>query len=281
MNPEVTVNTRPESTVNTNPIQAVNPAARMNPETYGFVSTAEILDAFGRVGWRPVRTDIGRPRKVENIGFQKHLIVLQNPDHPEIPGLTPGNKTTPQLVVMGSHDGTAALQLFWGALRAACLNGLIAGMAAAHFRLVHSKRIMDKVPEAIDYMLNTLPEFYAQVGRLQGLSFSPAALDEFIRRVYDARLDAIPGVKAVNYQIPTALRVEDAAHDDAYTVLNRVQERLIRGGIEYVAERRERDSFGNVTRVYDVNARTRKLSSVAQQVRLNKLVYGAAIELAA
>lgn len=260
------------------PIDAVKPSPAMSTDTYGFTSSRAILDAFAAHGWVQTDAQTGRPRK--NIGFQKHLVRLENPEFQSIEGLSDGNGSKPQLVLLNSHDGTSSLQIFWGLVRMACLNGIIAGTALAHTRLVHSKKVTEKLPDAIAYMLANFPAFVAQVKALQGLKFTPAAQAELVKTVYDSRLEGVGRILSVDYSLPALRRPEDNS-DDAFTVFNRIQEVLIRGGIRYTAERRKLDDAGNVISTRIVDAKTRKLSSVPQQVRLNRVVYDSALKLAA
>jgi hypothetical protein len=136
------------------------------------------------------------------------------------------------------------------------------------------------LPEAIEHLVGNFPAFISQVQSLQGLKFSDAALTELVRTVYDARLQGVGKVLAVDYSLPNLARAEDNA-TDAFTVFNRVQEVLIRGGIRYRAERNRLDDNGQVIETRIVDAKTRKLSSVTQQVNLNRVVYDTALKLAA
>jgi hypothetical protein len=85
-----------------NPIEQVVPASKMKP-TYGFVSTRSILDTFSAHGWKKVSSQVSRANKMENNGFQKHIIRLEHPDYQTIGGLTEGNNSRPQLVFLNSQ----------------------------------------------------------------------------------------------------------------------------------------------------------------------------------
>lgn len=261
-----------------NPIDQVQASAKMK-SSYGFTSSRAILDAFSAHGWNEVSSQYSRTNKVERSGFQKHLVRLENPEFSNIKGLSNDNNSRPQLVLLNSHDGSSALNLFWGVIRMACLNGIISGNAISSFRLIHSKSITEKLPDAIEYMLNNFNKFTAQIETLQSLKFTESGVNELIKTVYDARLSGVGKVLAVDYSLNSIRRHEDSSLD-AYTVFNRIQETLMRGGIQYRAERNRLDERGNVIQTYIVDTKTRKLSSITQQVKLNQLVYDKALELA-
>lgn len=247
--------------------------ALIERESYGFANTRDILDVFSQHGWREVSQQVVKVRKPEREGYQKHLIRLENDAMPAIQGLSRDNATKPQLVIVNSHDGTSSLQMLWGLFRLVCANGLVAGTAINGVRLVHSRSIVDKLPEAIRYMLDNFPVFQQQVEMLQGRVLSEAAQAELVRVLYNARLANIRNIQNIDYSLRVR-RPEDNA-PDAYTVFNRVQEVLVRGGIRYTYER-PTEQGGQL-----VATTTRGLSSVNSQVKLNQLAFDTVLNLAA
>lgn len=260
-----------------NPIEQVK--ALTDRETYGFVNTRDVLDTFNKAGWSPVSTQYGKVKE-ERRGFQKHLIRLENPLYKSIEGLSQNNNSVPQLVLLNSHDSSTSMQLFFGLVRIACLNGIIAGTAINSMRLVHSKSITSKLPQAIDYMVNNFGNFTNQVVALQNKTMSQAAQNEFVKRIYTARLESVNNIQKIDFSLPHALRAADTGND-AYSIFNRVQEKLIRGGIQYAYERQTKNEQGEVIDTRLVHSTTRKIASVTAQVKLNQLVYDTAMELAA
>ncbi len=262
-----------------NPIDQTK--ALVDRSTYGFVNTREVLQVFEANGWSPVTVNYGKVRTPERQGFQKHLIRLENPRYQAIEGLTDSNSSRPQLVLLNSHDGTSSLQILWGVFRIACLNGIIAGTGINGVRLVHSRSITDKLPDAIQYMLSNFDAFSEQIKRLQGLELSKQATDELIKVTFDARLANVNNVKNIEYRIPRLQRLADNA-TDAYTVFNRIQEVLMRGGIQYTYDKPILDaSSGEVLGTQHITTKTRRIASVGSQLKLNQLVYDKALELAA
>lgn len=267
----------------TNPVEQTK--AYIERDTYGFVNTKDILGVFENAGWTPVSTQFGRVRNTEKMGFQKHLIRLENPRYPSIEGLTNSNNSKPQLVLLNSHDGTSSLQILWGLIRVACMNGIIAGTGINGIRLTHSKSITDRLPTGIDYMLNNFDNFANQIKVLQGKVLTEAAILELIKTTYDARLSNVKNVTNVDYSLPRLQRMADKAID-AYTIFNRIQEALMRGGIKYEYEKRiidnsSADLKGKVIGTQLVTTHTRRIASVPSQVKLNQLAYDTALSLAA
>lgn len=248
--------------------------------SYGFVSTEQVLNTFAAHGWKPVSMTEARVNKQERQGFQKHLIRLENDNFSRIEGLSESNTSRPQLVVLNSHDGTSSLQILWGLIRIACLNGIIAGTGLNGVRLVHSASVVKRLPEGIDYMLANFSIFQRQIQALQGKRFTDSAVRELILALYDARLKNVSRVVEIDYSMPNARRLEDTGHD-AYTVFNRIQEVMVRGGIKYTYEKEVKNEAGEVVDTVLTQATTRRVASISSQVKLNQLTYDLAIKLAA
>lgn len=245
----------------------------------GHVNTRDVLNVFEAKGWTVSSVNVLNPRKPEREGFQRHLIRLENPAFPSIPGLSEGNASKPQLCLLNSHDGTTATRLWLGALRFACLNGIISGTSLRDFKAVHSKNVLNRLADGIEYIANSMPALFAQVQALQSVTFDDSQIQAFVREMFDARLSGVGKVIHVNYSMPL-LRDADRALD-GFTVLNRVQETLIRGGIDYVYQRDSKDSQGNVINTQTVHATTRRLASIQGQIKLNRIAYDSALRIGA
>jgi hypothetical protein len=264
----------------TSPVEQVQPHSALKP-TYGFVSTREVIGAFEARGWNVSSQAFGKVKRQDKQGYQKHLIRLDNFNLPTISGLSKDNESRVQLCLVNSHDGTAALRMFLGVLRIACLNGIIAGSALADFRAVHSGSITSKIDTGIDFLTDNVGALITQVQQLQALKFSEAGQADFVRTLIDARLASVKNVQQVAYT--DALRARRFADkgQDAYTIFNRVQEAVIRGGVRYTYLQDIKDASGAVIRQQLQSSTTRAISSVPTQLRLNRLAYDKALEIAA
>jgi hypothetical protein len=159
----------------------------------------------------------------------------------------------------------------------ACLNGIIAGTALTEFRIIHSKASIGQLHNGIDRMLENMPVMFDQVQKLQQSTPSEAAIKEYVKTLYDARLKHVGEVLEVDYTMPL-LRAQDASQD-GFTVFNRVQERVIRGGIQYLSVRNTRDDAGNIIDSRVCQRKTRKSAGFAGQLEINRLAYDKALEI--
>jgi hypothetical protein len=259
-----------------NPIDQTHALETLKP-SYGFISTRELNDTLERHGWKPSEIKFARASE-HRLGFQKHLVTYQNDSLARIEGLPEKHRSRIQLVVQNSHDGTTAFKFFLGMLRMACMNGIISGDAMASFRLIHSKRALTGLHEGVEQMVARIPEFTEQVRTLANKQLTPAQELEFIRRCYDERLKSVKGVLDVSYA-PNLRRLADTG-TDAFTLFNRVQEDLMRGGIAYRAARNVETITGEVVGMESFDTSTRAKASISEQVRLNRFAYNQILEVA-
>jgi hypothetical protein len=259
-----------------NPIEQVKPMDKAKP-TYGFVNTRDLLDTFKQHGWTEYAQKVAQARKPEKVGFTRHAVMLTHPEYVNIPGLTEDNKTKPMLIALNSHDLSSALYLFYGGLRDVCLNLNVFGTVLRSFRAIHSKNIMDKLNYGIEYMTQGIGELNTAVSKLQGIEMSPSQIDTLTQWMIAERLKHTKNIVEVNTRLVSRRHADN--YNDAFTVINRIQEYLVRGGIEYkqlVQKDETKFFFGMpLKKTIEVveNKKTRKLSSIPSQIRLNTQLY--------
>jgi hypothetical protein len=268
MNNLVIAKTMP--TVILDPVEQVKPIARAK-ESYGFVNTRQILDTFAESGWEVESIQKQKVRLTDKDGFQKHLVWLKNKNLPEIKGLSKDNSTELRLCLVNSHDLTSALNIFFGLMRVACLNQLLAGKIFRYFRASHSRNVVSKLGEGIEYMTNGIPELVENLKKLQAITMTEDQRMEYAKRLIDLRMAGVNNLRTVDYKVAEKARRSEDEFQDGYTVLNRVQELVIRGGIPYSYERQKRNpETGEVVETKIIHTTTKKLASIPSQLKLNQ-----------
>lgn len=256
-----------------NPVEQVKPVAHAK-ESYGFVSTRELITVFERKGWEVEKIQRSNVRKADKEGFQRHMIWLKNASFPTIEGLSKNNETSPRLCLVNAHDLSSKLHIFLGGLRIACLNQILAGNVFRYFGATHSKNVVSRLSDGIDYMSEGIPELIENLKRLQSIQMNSEQRFAYARKLVDMRLVNVQNVVRVDYsRTEHAIRGEDT-EQDAYTVMNRVQEYVVRGGIPYTYEKSFRNDAGEVVETRLVSTHTRKLASIPAQLRLNQALLG-------
>jgi hypothetical protein len=211
-----------------NPIFAINAAPTVS-DKYRFVDTSTILSILGEANWTPERTVFSQAKKADADGYQRHLVVMKQAD---------GVQEGPRIALINSHDGSTAFRFFVGWLRCACLNLTLAGQGPSA-RVIHVGNIADQVNELLPTLSRSVDEMrLIQAKLVQSQIIDPVG---FTREAYRLRLGsewAMPGDmvteshtrSVITIHNPDRIQRLDDTGSDAWTVLNRVQEHVIRGG---------------------------------------------------
>lgn len=249
------------------------PSTKLVKPTYGFIDSSKIIDTFQAKGWECISAKQAATKNIDREGYQKHLLKFTHNDFPLVEGLSDDNKSRPELVLLNSHDGTSAMRLFFGFTRIACLNGIIAGTAFSSIRLIHNQNMVKGIDNAIETMVSGLPSVLDKVRHYSNIPLSETKMIELARRAADLRLHSTKNVEDVNlYAMFNLNRYQDKGND-AYTLFNVIQEKVIRGGIKY-KQLNEKTSF--------IEKRTtRAISSVSQSVKLNQGLWNILEEITA
>jgi len=238
------------------------PAAheRTSP-SYTFISTARVLDALKLAGFEPV--EARQATRAKSPMHARHLIRLRR--RFETIQL---RDAIPEIVFLNSHDGTSAYQLRVGLFRVVCTNGLIVSTGVFPvWRVMHRGDVVADVVTAalqISERFETLATAVermerTRLDRLQQLDFAGEALAlRFPKDVHG-------GLQPSQLLVPR--RAEDAGND-LWRTFNVVQENILRGGLV------RRSASNRLTR-------TRRITAIREDVRLNSGLWDLAVARAA
>jgi len=111
-------------------------------ERYVYVPTIEIVEGLRREGWQPFFAVQSVPRDGSRHGHAKHMLRLRRDDQI-------GKAEAAEVIIVNSHDGTSAYQMFAGMLRFVCTNSMIAGDRFEEVRVSHKGKIQDQIIEGV------------------------------------------------------------------------------------------------------------------------------------
>lgn len=223
---------------------------------YGFVPTNEIVDAFSRDGWVLTKGTEAKVRTYARQGLQRHLLRFA---HESQLGL--GVHERIETILVNSHDGTSSLQIGAGIFRMACANGIVvADNTVASIRLGHHKLEMDTVLNSAHTILGQAQKVSEVIECWKGTHISKEDAFHLAEQGIKLRW---PDVTSQPISPFVALGVNRQADvgDDLWTVFNRVQENVIRGGQH---DNSRMTAFGKRFRA------TRSVKSLTEDVRINK-----------
>jgi len=245
-------------------------------EKYSFVSTADLLRVFERLGWSPTYA-----RQNGSGPYARHVVRLNNPDLGFMDLKT--DRVKPQFILDNSHDGSSPAQGHLGLFRLVCTNGLVVSMPGMYtsIKLRHIGIDVAELKNLMEAVAEQYTVLGKHIGDMQQHELDEPQREEFVVRAMAARepwlfvrkedgtVDTEKVVAMVKpSQILEPIRGEDKK-EDLWTLFNVVQERLVKGEFDrrMPSGRRSRPrTITNATRGIDFN---RRLWEIAESYMLN------------
>lgn len=224
-------------------------------DKYKLAKTSEIIKRIEGLGFTMDKFVAMKVRKKERQGYQKHRAIFTSP---LLKATTDG---VPQLLLTNSHDGSSSVVLQLGFFRYVCSNGLVVGTnVIAPVRVRHSGNDFDeRLIVAINFIVAQAEKLTASIERLKAKRLTSSEIMSFQREALQKRLG---DVKIESFYVPS-YRKEDE-EQDLFTVMNVVQENLIRGGARVIIE----DENGKRT-----SKSVRRVNSLVSQTEINTMLW--------
>lgn len=254
-------------TLDSAPVTTETQIGGLSPR-YSHITSTRIADTLRQAGWEFSDGTTRRARTPERAAHAAHVLRFRNPALPTI------NGNIIEAVMLNSHDGSTAFQLGFGVYRIACANGLVVcTQSLGAIRLIHSGLNLDAVFNAATKLTDRAPEVAATVERWSNTRLDLEQYMTLGTRLGQARW----GERFVEApDILRARRPEDC-HDDLWTVFNRGQESILRGGIDVTLRK-------PVTVEGEETISTRRATAIRgamKQLRLNESLFEIAESFAA
>jgi hypothetical protein len=234
-------------------------------EKYKLVKTSELIAKLETKGFKLESFIANKVKKKERQGFQKHRAVfshdtLLKSDHSD---------GYPQLLLTNSHDGTSAVVLQLGFFRLVCSNGLIAGkMIGEPIALRHSgKYLYDELDKAVEKIAAQIITLNDSITKMKNKVMSVGEIIELQEKTLETRL--LDGEKLITSTFK--INREEDTKLDLFTVMNVIQENLIRGGAVLTVERENKTKQKTL----------RAVNSIHTQTKINTAVWDNAYKLVA
>jgi hypothetical protein len=216
-------------------------------ERYQFIPTFEVVKRLQTEGWFPTKAQECRVTNEKNQGYQKHLIRFQRHD-------LILNGEAIEVVLINSHNRSAAYQLMAGVFRFICSNGMIVGDTFDRISVKHMDFDPDEIVEASYEIINNAPKIAGNMQEMKAIELCQSEREIFAESaaltLYGEK-DAIP---FRTERLLTPRRSEDRNRTDLWNTFNIVQENMMKGGIRGL----KKDDSGKLRSVM-----TRKIKSIA------------------
>jgi len=246
-------------------IQAAAPSAfagqahESRSDRYTFIPTSSVIDGLRGEGFVPTMAAQSRTRVEGKQYFTKHMIRFQNPEL----SAQNLNDSIPEVILINSHDGTSAYKVMLGIFRLVCSNGMVvAESMAASVSVRHTGNVIEEVVNATKSLIEFAPRVTESIRLWKTITLAPSEqlllAEQALTLRYDDEIAPVTPEQVLRVQ-----RYADQG-DDLYTVFNRIQEGVVRGG----------------QRVYNTEtgrrSRTREVKGIDQNTKLNQALFALA-----
>ena len=219
-------------------------------QRYSYIPTIDILSSLRSEGFQPFMVAQTRTRIADRWDFTKHMLRLRHVS--QIDG-----KEANEVIIINSHDGTSSYQLLGGVFRSVCMNGMICGEIIEDVRVRHGGDVKGLVIEGAYEVLKGFDRVTESREQMKAIELKPAEAELFAEAAIVAKYgDKAPVSPS---QVIAPRRWEDNGRD-LWSVFNRAQENLIRGGL------RGRSANGR-------RQTTRPVQGIDQNVGLNRALW--------
>ena len=201
---------------------------------YSFIPTSTILQDLDKLGWKIREIVNPKYKSSANQLHGKHLVRLF---HPEIHITSGEDKNFVEIALYNSSNGLSRFRMEVGIFRMVCENGMvIKSEDFGSINMRHSGYSFDTLKAGIDEMIAKLPELAGVVNRFSQTILAPDQIRELALKAYDLRGG---GRQASEEELSNMLAVRRNADEgnSLWSVFNRVQEAVIRGGQAFVDAR--------------------------------------------
>lgn len=231
---------------------------------YHALHTADLLPVLADYGYHPVQAAQKQARK-GRVEHAAHMLAFAK-------DVGEGGLRS-EIVAYNSHDGTSGVKLFAGAYRFICSNGIIAGEGfSANLR--HTHKAMSGFEGMLQNIIAGLPKMMDTIEALRQRTMDYDEAAALAKQAVKLRWDFLDGAyvpedtrgtfataKTVQNALSCQRREDDTY--DAWTVLNRIQENVVRGHVIV-------QSF---TEKGQGERKARPIQSIQEHVRVNQQLF--------
>ncbi|HAT1571416.1 TPA: DUF945 domain-containing protein [Kluyvera cryocrescens] len=226
-------------------------------ERYAYIPTITLLESLQREGFQPFFACQTRVRDQSRREHTKHMLRLRRA------GKITGQQV-PEIILLNSHDGSSSYQMLPGLFRAVCCNGLVCGTSFGEVRVPHKGDVVEKVIEGAYEVLGVFDRVEEKRDAMQSLILPPPAQQALAKAALTYRFGEEYQPIAES-QVLSARRWQDEKND-LWSVFNRLQENLSKGGLPGRSAQGKR-------------SQTRAVNGIDSDIKLNRALWVMAEEL--
>ena len=244
------------------------------------IQASELQTVLADHGFDLVHLKMGRARLQDRAAHQTTIARYRSAHELTIGGLHM------DLVLKVPHL-YGALQAFVGTYRQICSNGLVVGQKFASGRVAHVGDALNQLDKILPSLIAQHDQLVDHIRLMQARNVTPSEVAQLTKQVADLRLDGIKNIVSVQYCDLMRVRRGEDAGQDLFTVLNVLQENVMRYGIRYVTStpqtldltsQRRPDTIRHMT-ARPVTRNRQGETETVRSVDLNASIWDAAMDI--
>ena len=223
-------------------------------QRYAYIPTATVLTELRKEGFQPFMVTQTRTRHEDRRDYTKHMIRLRHASQINARG------EANEIILLNSHDGTSSYQMLAGMFRFVCSNGLVCGDTVADVRVPHKGDVAGQVIEGAYQVLHGFDRALESRESMQAITLDEGEAEVFARAALSLKYDDPDKPAPITESQILMPRRFDDRRPDLWSVFNRTQENLTKGGLH------GRSANGR-------RQKTRPVQGIDSDVRLNRALW--------
>ncbi|AYW58547.1 TPA: DUF945 domain-containing protein [Pseudomonas aeruginosa] len=223
-------------------------------QRYAYIPTATVLTELRKEGFQPFMVTQTRTRHADRRDFTKHMIRLRHASQINARG------EANEIILLNSHDGTSSYQMLAGMFRFVCSNGLVCGDTVADVRVPHKGDVAGQVIEGAYQVLHGFDRALESRESMQAITLDEGEAEVFARAALSLKYDDPDKPAPITESQILMPRRFDDRRPDLWSVFNRTQENLTKGGLH------GRSANGR-------HQQTRPVQGIDSDIRLNRALW--------
>lgn len=223
-------------------------------QRYAYIPTATVLTELRKEGFQPFMVTQTRTRHEDRRDYTKHMIRLRHTSQINARG------EANEIILLNSHDGTSSYQMLAGMFRFVCSNGLVCGDTVADVRVPHKGDVAGQVIEGAYQVLHGFDRALESRESMQAITLDEGEAEVFARAALSLKYDDPDKPAPITESQILMPRRFDDRRPDLWSVFNRTQENLTKGGLS------GRSANGR-------RQQTRPVQGIDSDIRLNRALW--------
>lgn len=195
-------------------------------DKYVHVSTIDVVRDLEKLGWKPTKAFQLNSWSKNKKGYQKHMIIFENPD------IVQDKNYIPEIVLTNSHDAKCSFRLEAGLFdKLVSERFLICTEDFGSLRIRHIHYSFDQLRAAVNSLVALVPDLHEKVKLAKKTTISDIQKNRLLEQAVNIRFN--PNRNYV-YDITNSFLVPT---NSIWDIFRAIQNSLIDGGVHYTNEK--------------------------------------------